>query len=129
MPDQAHVGSADCACAQVVARCGRVDDGQREAVVPKRQQRPFNFQAAAGTLDTGLGERAAPAPIQDRSLLVGLDDGNPMPVPHRSDRKPDDERALAAATLLGGKYDRAHNVLPFAGKQQHDEKMELTINN
>ena len=27
--DQTYVGGADCACAQVVGRCGRVDDGQR----------------------------------------------------------------------------------------------------
>jgi hypothetical protein len=49
--------------------------------------------------------------------LVGLDNGNAMSVAHRSDCKPNRERALSAAAFLSGEYDSSHSAPPFSGKQ------------
>jgi hypothetical protein len=46
---------------------------------------------------------------------------------HRSDRKPDGERAFAAATFLSGQYDAVHAALPFASNQTSKKGLATLI--
>src|SRR6516225_5348211 len=90
--------------------CGRIDYCQSETGVPEGQQRTLKFDTAAEAMDIRLWSSAAPAPIRNRSLRVGIDYAYPMPVPHRGNCNTNGERALAAATLLRSQYDSVHNA-------------------
>jgi hypothetical protein len=108
--DQAQVGGANRRIGDGADAAGGIDDGQRHAVAREDFQPLLDF-AAAGRLDARFGIDAPPLPVGQRALRVGLDEAHGVAVLHRRDGEADCKRALAAAALLGGQYDRLHGVV------------------
>lgn len=97
--------------------CGRIDYGQCESGAPEAQQGTLKFNSAGDAMDKRLGDTATAAPIRNRSLRVGVDYGDPMPVSQRGNRKTNGERALAAASFLRSQDDNVHSASPFAANR------------
>src|SRR5580704_6458012 len=71
-------------------------------------QAMLDIGGAIDSFNQRLREAAAALPFRQRTLLVGLDQPDIVTGLLCRQREPNGERALAAAALLRGEYDRVH---------------------
>ncbi|MGY3645413.1 hypothetical protein ACVWW2_000704 [Bradyrhizobium sp. LM4.3] len=91
------------------AEAGRgVDDCELEAAVGQHLQTRLDVGGVIDRLDDEIIGSAAALPVGQSALRVGLDQADGEAGLLGCEREANGERALAAATLLGGQYDRVH---------------------
>lgn len=99
---------------------GGVDDRKLQAAVSQHLQARLDVGGVIDRLDDEIIGGAAALPVRQGALRVGLDQADGEAGLLGREREADGERALAAATLLGGQYDRVHlkiNPLECLGQE------------